>query len=145
MTGYEVGMSAFGDIFAWLKRILGWALECNHTNQKDNILQKLSEEAGKLRISASSPISTGYLNGRRSPAPDSSLTCTITGLTLGTSPAEIYYALAESAAFGAKAAIDHLINNGVFIERLVAIGGIALVPFHHATHGRRQHEKDRSA
>ena len=125
MTGYAVGMSAFGDIFAWLKRILGWALECNHTNQKDNILQKLSEEAGKLRISASSPISTGYLNGRRSPAPDSSLTCTITGLTLGTSPAEIYYALAESAAFGAKAAIDHLINNGVFIERLVAIGGIA--------------------
>lgn len=125
MTGYEVGMSAFGDIFAWLKRILGWALECNQTNQKDNILQKLSEEAGKLRISASSPISTGYLNGRRSPAPDSSLTCTITGLTLGTSPAEIYYALAESAAFGAKAAIDHLINNGVFIERLVAIGGIA--------------------
>lgn len=78
-----------------------------------------------MRISASSPFSTGYLNGRRSPAPDSSLTCTITGLTLGTSPAEIYYALAESAAFGAKAAIDHLINNGVFIERLVAIGGIA--------------------
>ncbi|HAY18088.1 MAG TPA: ribulokinase, partial [Rikenellaceae bacterium] len=76
-------------------------------------------------ISLSSPISTGYLNGRRSPAPDSSLTCTITGLTLGTSTAEIYYALAESAAFGAKAAIDHLMNNGVLIERLVAIGGIA--------------------
>ena len=125
MTGYEVGMSAFGDIVAWLKRILGWALEGNQTKQKDNILKRLSEEAEKLRISASSPISTGYLNGRRSPAPDSSLTCTITGLTLGTSPAEIYYALAESAAFGAKAAIDHLINNGVFIERLVAIGGIA--------------------
>lgn len=121
MTGYEVGMSAFGDIFAWLKRILGWASECHD----DNILQRLSEEAEKLNISLSSPISTGYLNGRRSPAPDSSLTCTITGLTLGTSPAEIYYALAESAAFGAKAAIDHLIDNGVLIERLVAIGGIA--------------------
>ena len=121
MTGYEVGMSAFGDIFAWLKRILGWASECHD----ENILQRLSEEAEKLNISLSSPISTGYLNGRRSPAPDSSLTCTITGLTLGTSPAEIYYALAESAAFGAKAAIDHLIDNGVLIERLVAIGGIA--------------------
>lgn len=124
MTGYEVGMSAFGDIFAWLKRILGWSSEGNRATQ-DNILQRLSEEAENLKISESSPISTGYLNGRRSPTPDSSLTCTITGLTLGTSPVEIYYALAESAAFGAKAAIDHLINNGVFIERLVAIGGIA--------------------
>lgn len=124
MTGYEVGMSAFGDIFAWLKRILGWAIGSDN-NAQDSILQRLSEEAVKLEIMPSSPISTGYLNGRRSPNPDSSLTCTITGLTLGTTPVEIYYALAESAAFGAKASIDHLIKNGVFIERLVAIGGIA--------------------
>ena len=51
---------------------------------------------------------------------------TITGITLGTSAPRIFRALVEATAFGTKAIIDHFLNEGIRIDNVIGIGGIAL-------------------
>ena len=45
---------------------------------------------------------------------------------LGTSAPKIFRALVEATAFGTKAIVDHFINEGVRIDNVIGIGGIAL-------------------
>src|ERR1019366_4005765 len=49
----------------------------------------------------------------------------IVGCSLHTSPAEIYRALVEATAFGARTIIERLREYGVRIRRVVCAGGIA--------------------
>ncbi len=130
MYGFESGLSAFGDLYAWLKRLLAWPVN-NMLDDKakaeeieDRLLFRLGEEASKLPLRLDAPIATDYFNGRRSPDPDSGLTGSIMGLTLGTSAPELYHALAEATAFATRAILDHLMNGGVEVEKLIAVGGI---------------------
>jgi L-ribulokinase len=50
---------------------------------------------------------------------------TITGLTLGTTPAMVFRALVEATAYGSKAIIDRFLENGIEIESVIGIGGIS--------------------
>ena len=56
---------------------------------------------------------------------DSRLTGLLVGQTLHTTRAEIYRALIEATAFGARAIVARLKDYGVPIERVVCCGGIA--------------------
>ena len=56
---------------------------------------------------------------------DQLLTGLLVGQTLYTSPAEIYRALIEGTAFGARAIIERIREYGVPIDRIVCAGGIA--------------------
>jgi L-ribulokinase len=49
----------------------------------------------------------------------------VMGQTLHTTPAEIYRALIEATAFGARAIIERIREYGVPIDRVVCAGGIA--------------------
>ncbi len=49
----------------------------------------------------------------------------IFGLTLHSSPAEIYRALLESIAFGNRRIIDNFTEHGLELSEIVAVGGIA--------------------
>lgn len=130
MVGFEAGLSAFGDLYAWLRKLLAWPLKSLKDREEarqieDRILYLLGEEAAALDIHEDSPVATDYFNGRRCPDPDSNLTGTIAGLTLGTSAPQLYYALAEATAFATKAILDHLQKGGIDIERFIAVGGIS--------------------
>ncbi len=130
MVGFEAGLSAFGDLYAWLRKLLAWPLKAVRDSREaeeieDRLLYMLGEEAAGLPVRLEAPLATDYFNGRRSPDPDSSLTGTIAGLTLGTSAPELYYALAEATAFATKAILDHLVNGGIDVERFIAVGGIS--------------------
>ncbi len=130
MVGFEAGLSAFGDLYAWLRKLLAWPLKAIRDRKEageieDRLLYMLGEEAAKLPLRPDAPLATDYFNGRRSPDPDSSLTGTITGLTLGTTAPELYYALAEATAFATKAILDHLVRGGIEVERFIAVGGIS--------------------
>lgn len=111
--GYETGLSAFGDIFAWFKRLTGRPLD------------ELAAEASGIALRDDLPLATDFFNGRRAPNPSNIVTANIAGLRITTCPAEIYRALVEAAAFGSKACIDQYLDGGIRIDKMIAVGGIA--------------------
>ncbi len=136
--GLEAGISAFGDLYAWYKRTLAWQMQRLAASTKneelkealikaeDRMIADLSNEALQLKIRPDSPLATDYINGRRSPRPNNTLAAAITGLRISTTAPEIFYAFAEASAFATKAVLDLYINNGVTVNRLIGIGGIAM-------------------
>ena len=64
-------------------------------------------------------------NGNRTVLVDPRLTGLLLGQTLHTTRAEIYRALIEATAFGARAIIERMREYGVPIDRVVCCGGIA--------------------
>ena len=141
MIGLEAGQSAFGDVYAWFKNVLAWALENilsksalvdEVTKQQlieesiDNIIPALSEEAAKVDIAESTIIATDWINGRRTPDANQLVKGTITGLNLASSAPLIFRALVEATAFGSKAIVDRFLENDIEIKSVIGIGGISL-------------------
>jgi L-ribulokinase len=140
MLGLEAGQSAFGDIYAWFKRVLEWPLQNvlaestiidEATKQKlidetsDKIIAKLSEEAAKIPIAESGIVALDWMNGRRTPDANQNLKGAIAGLNLGSDAPRIFRALVEATAFGSKAINDRFIAEGVRIDGVIALGGVA--------------------
>lgn len=141
MIGLEAGQSAFGDIYAWFKKVVAWPIENiltqstlidEETKNKliveslDKIIPALSEEAAKVPVAESTILATDWMNGRRTPDANQLVKGTITGLNLGSSAPLIFRALVEATAYGSKAIVDRFIENGVEIKEIIAIGGISL-------------------
>ncbi len=141
MIGLEAGQSAFGDIYAWFKRVVAWPIENilsktslvdENTKEKliaellDQIIPALSIEAAKVPVAESSILATDWMNGRRTPDANQLVKGTITGLNLGSSAPLIFRALVEATAYGSKAIVDRFIENGVEIKEIIGIGGISL-------------------
>ena len=115
--GIEAGQSAVGDLLKW------WVEEIC---QGDAALHaRLSEEASRLRPGESGLIALDWNNGNRTILVDPRLSGLLLGQTLHTTRAEVYRALIEATAFGARAIIERLKEYGVPIERVVCCGGIA--------------------
>ncbi|WP_075078056.1 ribulokinase [Terrimicrobium sacchariphilum] len=115
--GVEAGQSAVGDIFKWWVEVV-----CQGDAQ---LHQQLSEEAAALRPGQSGLIALDWNNGNRTILVDPMLTGLLLGQTLYTTRAEIYRALIEATAYGARAIIERLKEYGVPVERVVCAGGIA--------------------
>lgn len=130
LIGLEAGQSAFGDVYAWFKNILVWSLSLQENGDTDKassgILAKLNEEAEKLPLTENDLIASDWLNGRRTPFADQTLKGGISGLTLGTTPAQIFKSLVEATAFGSKAILDHIEKEGVKVTEVIGVGGISL-------------------
>ncbi|MGB4077071.1 MAG: ribulokinase [Prolixibacteraceae bacterium] len=140
MMGLEAGQSAFGDIYAWFRKLLEWPLTTllqetslvdEGTRQKladevsGKIIARLSEEAARLPIGESGLVALDWLNGRRTPDANQNLTGAITGLNLGSDAPRIFRALVEATAFGSKAINDRFMEEGVRIDGVIALGGVA--------------------
>ncbi len=87
--------------------------------------EALERAAGELPPGATGLVALNWWNGNRSILADAGLSGVIMGLTLATTPAEIYRALLESIAFAARRIIDNFVDHGMAVEQLVACGGIA--------------------
>ena len=70
-------------------------------------------------------VALDWNNGNRTILVDTRLTGLILGQTLHTTRAEIYRALIEATAYGARAIIERMREYGVAIDRVVCCGGIA--------------------
>ena len=92
----------------------------------DQITPALTAEAEQIPIEESGVLATDWINGRRTPDANQLLKGTITGLTLGTTAPRIFRALVEATAFGGKAIVDRFRAEGVAIDNVIGIGGIAL-------------------
>ena len=114
--GIEAGQSAVGDIFNWWAGIAGG---------KGDAHVRLTAEAARLSPGESGLVALDWHNGNRTILVDPRLTGLIVGLTLHTTQAEIYRALIEATAFGARRIIERLREYGIPIRRIVCAGGIA--------------------
>lgn len=128
-VGVEAGQSAFGDVYAFFRDLLGWTLEAFDVPEREKmigrILPKLEEEAMKIAPSPENPAAIDWFNGRRTPDVNPKLRGAIYQLNLGSTAPMIYRALVESTVFGTKAIAERFANEGVRLDGVVALGGIA--------------------
>lgn len=115
--GIEAGQSAVGDLLRWWVEDVCFGDEATHA--------QLSAEAARLAPGASGLVALDWNNGNRTVLVDPRLTGLIVGQTLHTTRAEVYRALIEATAFGARAIVERLQSCGVAIDRVVCCGGIA--------------------
>ena len=115
--GIEGGQSAVGDIFNWF---ITKVCEDDHKR-----FARLTEEASRMAPGESGLVALDWNNGNRCTLVDPKLSGLLIGQTLHTSQAEIYRALIEATAFGAKRIIDRIAENGVKIDEIICCGGIA--------------------
>jgi L-ribulokinase len=130
MIGLEAGQSAFGDAYAWFKKILSWPLqeiedETLRDKIADNLISRLSAEATKIPLSENDELALDWLNGRRTPDANQLVKGAFTGLDLGTDAPRMFKALVEATCFGAKAITDRFIEEGIPVKGLIALGGVA--------------------
>ncbi len=140
LLGLEAGQSAFGDIYAWFRDLLMWPIEnvlmavsdCEES-AKRNLLKKIEERlipelslaAEKIAIEDSTVLALDWMNGRRTPDANQALKGALIGLTLGSDAPRVFRALVEATAFGSKKIIERFIQEGVRIDGVIALGGIA--------------------
>ena len=115
--GIEAGQSAVGDIFKWWVEVVGRGDGAMHA--------AFTAEAAKQKPGAHGLLALDWNNGNRCLLGDPRLTGLLLGQTLYTTPAEIYRALIEATAFGARAILERLREYGVRTDRIVCAGGIA--------------------
>lgn len=121
MLGIEAGQAAVGDIFQWfLGRMAPGGCGAGPEDHA-----RMASAAARLRPGQSGLVALDWHNGNRNVLADPLLTGLVVGLTLHTTPPEIYRALVEATAFGARKILDRLEEFGVRVEELVACGGIA--------------------
>lgn len=115
--GVEAGQSAVGDIFRWwVEGVCGGDGALHAT---------LTAEAAAQAPGQSGLLALDWNNGNRTVLVDQRLTGLLVGQTLYTTRAEIYRALIEATAFGARTIIERLRRYGVAVDRVVCTGGIA--------------------
>lgn len=125
MYGYEAGQSAVGDIFAWfIKNCVPKSAFDAAETEGLNIHDYLSRDAAKLAVGESGLLCLDWWNGNRCVLVDADLSGLMLGMTLGTTPAEMYRAVLESTAFGTYKIIRDLQDGGCPIDTLYGCGGL---------------------
>ncbi|TZF81097.1 ribulokinase [Pedobacter sp. BS3] len=134
MLGMEAGQSAFGDVYFWFKELLSFPLKQllkdkipaeTLTAAAENILPELNKLAATLPVTEKDVVALDWINGRRTPDADLTLTGTIAGISLGTDAPRIFKALVEATAFGSKAIVERFNDEGVPVKKIIALGGIS--------------------
>ncbi len=141
--GLEAGQSAVGDIYAWYRDEVRWPLEnilprtsfgkrlnaesisALMKEAKDTAYDVLSEKGDKLRPGQSGLLALDWHNGNRTVLVDPNLSGLIVGLNLQTKPEEIFRALIEGTAFGARVIMERFTEYGVAVNDVITCGGLA--------------------
>lgn len=140
MVGLEAGQSAFGDVLAWFKNVLSWPLtnlvytsDILSDEQKEKLkaevdkkfIAELATQAEAIDIRDSIPVALDWVNGRRTPDANQELKSAISNLSLGSKAPHIFKALVNSICFGAKEIVKRFQDEGVSINTIIGIGGVA--------------------
>lgn len=124
--GYESGQACVGDHFDWFIKNNVPKNYFEEAQKKGlNIHELLTEKAANLTVGESGLLALDWWNGNRSTLVDSDLTGMIVGMTLQTKPEEIYRALIEATAYGARKIIEAFKDSGVEVNEVFACGGLA--------------------
>lgn len=123
--GYAAGQSCVGDHFSWA---LKSCLPVDYHEAANRAGMNAHEYMRSLSIGQAPGehglIALDWWNGNRCILSDAELSGVILGLTLKTKPEDIYRALIEATAYGARKIIDTFKANGLSVTEILASGGI---------------------
>lgn len=105
------GMSASGAITGWIGELTGGDYAA------------LSDEAAVSGLGANGLLMLPYFAGERTPIMDPDARGAIVGLTLSHARGDLYRAALEATALGVRHNVETMLETGVSIERVVAVGG----------------------
>ena len=126
LWGYEAGQSGVGDIFAWYvdnqlpSRVFEAAAAAGA-----GVHDHLGRLASELPVGAHGLVALDWHSGNRSVLVDHDLSGVVVGLTLATTPEEVYLALLEATAFGTRTIIESFACSGVAVDEFIVAGGLA--------------------
>ncbi len=125
LWGYEAGQSGVGDIFAWFtEQSVPGAVQAEAAERGISVHDLLTEQAAAQPVGAHGLVALDWHSGNRSVLVDHHLSGMIAGLTLSTKPHEVYRALMEATAFGARVIIEAFESSGVPVSEFVVAGGL---------------------
>nr|WP_241980115.1 ribulokinase [Cryobacterium glaciale] len=125
LYGYEAGQSGVGDIFAWFINTQvppRYFEAAEHAGQ--SIHQYLTDLAARAPVGAHGLIALDWHSGNRSVLVDHELSGLVLGTTLTTRTEEIYRALLEATAFGARSIVESFNASGVPVTEFIVAGGL---------------------
>ena len=123
--GYEAGQSGVGDIFGWFANNYAPTDYTTAAAAKGvDIHTYLSDLASVQPVGAHGLVALDWQSGNRSTLVDHQLSGLIMGLTLSTKPEEIYRAIVESTAYGARKIVQTFNESGVPVKEFIAAGGL---------------------
>jgi L-ribulokinase len=111
--GYEAGQSGVGDIFGHFV----------HTIAHDSH-DRLTELAAQQAVGEHGLIALDWHSGNRSVLVDHELSGLLVGETLSTQPEDVYRALLEATAFGARTIVETFNATAVPVREFVVAGGL---------------------
>jgi L-ribulokinase len=130
LWGYEAGQSGVGDIFGWFAgHFVGPELHAEAERLGRSVHEHLSRLASEQEVGEHGLVALDWQSGNRSVLVDHELSGLLVGMTLGTRPQDVYRALVEATAFGARTIVDAFETAGVGVEDFVVAGGLLKNPF----------------
>lgn len=125
LYGYEGGQSCLGNGLDWfVRRCVPEEVHHRAAEGKESVHALLSREASRLAPGGSGLMALDWLDGVRTPLMRPDLTGVVVGLTLHTTPAEMYRAAVESCCYGARRVVSCYGDAGLEAKRFLATGGI---------------------
>jgi L-ribulokinase len=125
LFGYEAGQVGTGDMLAWFLEFgVPRSYSSEAERKKLSLHDYLTEKSESLEPGETGLLALDWWNGCRTPLVDSELSGAVLGLTLATRPEDVYRALVESTAFGARLIVDLLVEQGIEVDHVVASGGL---------------------
>lgn len=123
---YETGQAAVGDIYNWFIYSGVMYYYANEMHDRNvNVFRVLDEKMAKIRPGSSGLLALDWWNGERAELLNGGLSGLIVGLTLGTKLEEIYRAIVESTAYGARRSLENIAQKGVAVGEIYACGNLA--------------------
>ena len=124
--GYEAGKVAAGNILDWfVEELVPYTLVQRAIDEHISIYSLMDRMAAGIPAGGTGLLALDWWSGNQSIDFDLDLSGVILGMTLKTKPEEIYRALMEGIAYGARETIDSMKRSGIKIERYYATGGLA--------------------
>lgn len=124
--GYEAGQSGVGDIFGWF---VDQAVPASYAEAAadagESVHELLTRLASRQAVGEHGLVALDWHSGNRSVLVDHELSGVVLGLTLATKPEDVYRALLEATAFGARVIVETFRDAGVPVTEFIVAGGLA--------------------